>query len=594
MNLIGRLGPSTKSGILVVAAFLVFWAGLSGISGALFSGFHIADDHEIVGIHNDFVNHVSVGSVLKREIKSDFEIRFRPLYYLDRILSIRVLGDNFFVWSLYRVLLAGLTSFLLFCAARRLGFGVLEALLFPLLSMTGIQTNVWFWRGPAEAGGMLMFAAAFYCICKRERTRGGFNDALCAVFCVAMSLYKENFALAIPGLCLLKVGLDRYVDGISWRKSVGRNWPLFSGLLLFLAADLAIIKFLVGTNQIGYAGVQVNPARYAMVTLQFFAYNGQGLLLALLGTVWALHLKGKKGPFVFFTAVFALFLASQAVVYAMSGVIIGQGRYLLPASVGFSLALCAMLNGFKKETPCLPRAVHTILKIAIAGGAVFVTGLCVAFILVPSLSDSLLLVIAGVKGRAIGEHWQHKLIGFAARFAMTGSFAVVAVIVTERSQKFRTLAMALISVMLFYCLMSGFLAGRDFAREGKSVSLCLDKVKSATSTASLIVLVADPGFNVEDVTSMTKYLTIKMDRKNIRYWFFDSPMSKETYLNDWKKSTLALYGDKRIGALSGLKAASCLLILREMEKPFLESGGSEIAADFTGQKYGVLACYVRR
>jgi hypothetical protein len=46
--------------------------------------------------------------------------------------------------------------------------------------------------------------------------------------------------------------------------------------------------------------------------------------------------------------------------------------------------------------------------------------------------------------------------------------------------------------------------------------------------------------------------------------------------------------------LPELSAATCLFILNDMEKPFLESGGSEITGGFSEKKFGALACYVRK
>ena len=45
-----------KQIFLVFVIYLVIWYGISFCSKALFSGYHIEDDHEIISIHNEFVN----------------------------------------------------------------------------------------------------------------------------------------------------------------------------------------------------------------------------------------------------------------------------------------------------------------------------------------------------------------------------------------------------------------------------------------------------------------------------------------------------------------------------------------------------------
>jgi hypothetical protein len=583
-----------KSGITVVAFFCAFWFGLAASSGALFSGFHIADDHEIVSIHDEFSSHVPFGTVLKREIKSDLEIRFRPLYYFDRIMTIRALGDNFILWSLYRSLLACCTMFLLFCAARRLGLGVLEAILFPALTLVGIQSNVWFWRGPAEAEATLMLAVSLYCVCRRATAGKLFFDALLVVSCAAMSLIKENYSLAIPSLCLLKASLDRRQSGGSWKESIRPDWPLYMALLGILAIDLLIIKVFVGTNQTGYAGVQINLIKYIAVSLQFLFYNGQGIVLCLLLLGFGFFYAGKKEVILVYSLVFVVFLAPQIAVYAKSGLLAGQGRYLLPASAGFSLAICALIHGFNKDMPEVSARANMIIKTVLVLLVLSCTVFCAAVLLSGTFSSAILSVIARIKGHSAAGHWLTRLNHFAALFLFSGCLSCAGILALWKIKRLRSLALLAVFVMLSYCCMSAFNAGRGFYREGRDFKLCMDEINNHTDAASPIVVVADPGFNVEGVHSVTRYLSIKMNRRNLRYWFFDSKISNEAYLQDWKNITLCLYGNRKIDRLPELSAAACLLILNDMEKPFLESGGSGITVDFTEEKFGALACYVRK
>lgn len=189
---------SVHSNVFALLIFVAVWLGLACFSGSLFSGFHIVDDHEIIAIQNEFNGHAPLCKVMKREIGDDLSIRLRPLYYADRIFLIRLFGDNFLLWSTWRALLAVLTSFLLFLSGRSLGLGVVEAALFPLLALIGTQSNAWFWRGPAEAPAMLMFAVSLYCIAMRSgKTRLPW-DAL--LFFVCRNVFdKRKFCAHHPG-----------------------------------------------------------------------------------------------------------------------------------------------------------------------------------------------------------------------------------------------------------------------------------------------------------------------------------------------------------------------------------------------------------
>jgi hypothetical protein len=439
-----------------------------------------------------------------------------------------------------------------------------------------------------------MFAVALYCVCRRATAGKLFFDALLVVSCAAMSLIKETYSLAIPALCLLKAGLDRRQNGGSWKESVGHGWPLYAALLAILAIDLFIIRVFVGTNQIGYAGVQINLIKYVAVSLQFLFYNGQGIVLCLLLLGFGFFYTGKKEGILFYSLVFIVFLAPQIAVYAKSGLLGGQGRYLLPASAGFSLAICALLHGINKNMPELSARANVIIKTVLVLLILSCTVFCAAVLLSGTFSAAILSVIARIKGHSAADHWLNRLNHFAALFTFSGCLSCAGIVTLWKIKRLRSVALLAVFVMLSYCCMSAFNAGRGFYREGMDFKLCMDEINSHTAVASPIVVVADPGFNVEGVNSVTRYLSIKMNRRNLRYWFFDSKISGEAYLQDWKNITLRLYGNRTMDRLPELSAAACLFILNDMEKPFLESGGSEITGGFSEKKFGALACYVRK
>jgi len=202
----------------------------------------------------------------------------------------------------------------------------MEAILFPVLALVGIQSNVWFWRGPAEAEATLMFAVSLYCVCRRAPAGKLFFDALLVVSCAAMSLIKETYSLAI-----LPCAFSGRSGQAPKRRVVERinqaRLPLYAVLLGILAIDLFVIKVFVGTNQIGYAGVQINLIKYFAVSLQFLFYNGQGIVLCLLLLGFGYFYTIKKKSYWFIHWCLQLFSCRKIAVYAKSGLLAGQGRY---------------------------------------------------------------------------------------------------------------------------------------------------------------------------------------------------------------------------------------------------------------------------
>ena len=315
----------------------------------LFFRISIADDHEIISIHHEFANHASFLAVMKREITNDFSIRFRPLFYVDRIVTIKLFGDNFLLWNLYRTILAVITSFFLFRAARNFGFAFPEALLFPILALCGTQSTSWFCRGPAEALATLLFAIAFFSISLPEKHLQRLGSFVFAVSCAAMALTKENYALTIPALCVVLAYCDKSASGMSWKSCVRMRWGTYAFRCRFLIADLAIILFSVGTNQTGYAGVQLSPLTFAKVLIEFIFYNGEGLVCAALLLLFERFYKAsrEKGFVVLFA--FLALVALQAFVYAKSGLLASRGRYVLPSSVSFGFVICMLLTFFRNH-----------------------------------------------------------------------------------------------------------------------------------------------------------------------------------------------------------------------------------------------------
>jgi hypothetical protein len=588
-----------QSPLAALLLFFCLWFGMTCFSGSLFSGYHIVDDHEIISIHNDFNNHVPLLSVLKRELTNDFSIRFRPLFYADRILTIRVLGDNFLLWSIYRTIMAVFTSFLLFIAARNLGFGFWEAFLFPLLSLFGIQSNVWFWRGPAEAGATLLFAFSLYCICLRVHDRHAqpFHNIAFIISCVAMSLTKENYTLTIPSLCVLAAYFDKSRNNVSWADAIKTRWVVYAFLFCFVAADLAVINYIVGTNRIGYAGVQINVLKYAAVFCQYIVYNGEGIVLCMCILLFAVFYRNNREKSLVFISALLLFVALQSFLYAKSGLLSGQGRYLLPASIGFGLAISAILHFLKNNPNDLSGTANAFVKsiFAVVAGSAVVFNLLV--LISPGFSGTVLSATAFIKGHAAADHWTGTLHQFSIRFFVIAGISLIVCIIFWKETRRYHCALILACIMLCYCLPTAFAAGGYFSKEGKEVEKCMNEISLSVPDSSFIVIVADPGLHAEGVTSVTRYLTLKMKKKNIRYWFFDAKTNDRQYFQEWKDTTLAHFGRQRIESPATLDSAFCLLFLQDMEKPFFASlpistpVGPSLQRDFTRKKWGDLVCY---
>ena len=180
------------------------------------------------------------------------------------------------------------------------------------------------------------------------------------------------------------------------------------------------------------------------------------------------------------------------------------------------------------------------------------------------------------------------------RFAIVAIIGIISLVVFWKSKRIHSLAAALVLPMLGYCVMSAFGAGTEFSREGQDTRQCLDAIERSCTDSSLIVMIADPGYNTEEVFSLTRYLSIKSGKCNIRYWFFDSHINDRLAVKQWKDTTLSHFEARSIHTEAEINSAQCLLFLKETEQPFFSSVGFDVQKKFARKKWGAMVCYFRK
>ena len=345
------------------ALALLFWGLILGATGAVTSGYKLVDDHEILRMVADLeAPGADFTTVAKQWLAADFGIRFRPLYVVHRLSECRVFGADFTLWALYRAILAIATSVLLFAFVRRIGFSWAEAVLFAWLSLAGQQAAVWWRLGPQETLGAFLAAGAMLLVAMSacsEHKRWWHTPAALACI-IAMSLCKESFVLFVPALAVLRVWLTRQSrPELSWRQAARRNAAFTASLLLVSLVEVIVIVACVGTNTIGYAGVDAMTLKKMLFTAANFLRKTDfwlilGGALFLLGANLRARrrldrqcftfLKHFIGPLVFSAAI----LAPQILLYAKSGI---SERYRLPAIFGLTILTISLYRYFVRNHP---------------------------------------------------------------------------------------------------------------------------------------------------------------------------------------------------------------------------------------------------
>jgi hypothetical protein len=143
----GSKYPSANSQAFCVLACFMFWFLLFYTTGLFSSAFHLIDEHILLEIHADLTGpDAHLGDVVKKWMVMDFnERRFRPLYYISRVLRTELFGLSWPVWSFYSAFLAASTSAALFLFGTLLGFTTFSSLCLAALSTLGRPSIIW-WR----------------------------------------------------------------------------------------------------------------------------------------------------------------------------------------------------------------------------------------------------------------------------------------------------------------------------------------------------------------------------------------------------------------------------------------------------------------
>jgi hypothetical protein len=348
---------SWKLGII----FLLFWFGVLMVTGALFSGFHFTDDHDVIRIDKSLT-----GTTVAREARLFFndltgsKLRFRPFYQFHRRLVTAVLGTDFIAWSVYTGLLASLTTFFLFLFMRTTGFEVIESILFAALTLLGPQAAIWWKLGANETLGFFLFSIALYFMSRSvcALRRKNLYNAFFIFFTLLASWSKESFILTIPALAAWKLALvyesdkqQRLENGSSllffssiWL-AVKKTWLTLSLLLLICVVELVHIVSSVGTTGIQYAGYEGFSFSIFFKTIAQSLNAVYGWIVFVLAVVITIGVirsrrssRGEKqyqplDALLLPVILAGLIVVPQLVLYMKSGII---ERYLLPAVMGYA------------------------------------------------------------------------------------------------------------------------------------------------------------------------------------------------------------------------------------------------------------------
>jgi len=282
--------------------------------------FHIVDDHEILRFAQ---GPVDLNSLLNADVLSG---RFRPLYYVIRVLQVHLLGGSALAWHVMMGVIGAATCFLLYAAPRQFIRPAYALIALTTLLLFPYAPMIWVRLGPQEGIGSLLLASALLGLglVWRGKTWG---DWLFAGGAILAGFYKESFALIIPALLLLRIAMQIYL-----KRPLRAMLPvlLLLGLVGALQIGLIVAAYLM-PNSYGMSQVAGSASRLQPL-LQLLARPGGSIPLVCAGI--AMFRRQKRLVLVLVGA-YALWLVPQALMY---GELLSE-RYWWPAIIGAACGL---------------------------------------------------------------------------------------------------------------------------------------------------------------------------------------------------------------------------------------------------------------
>lgn len=319
--------------------------------GTLTSGFHLVDDWELARYTDRMtLEHISLWECMKDAMGYDLTLRFRPLYYINRVLASAVFGINLTALSIIKAIEIVIAHVTLYYCARQMKCGMACAALFALTVMVGYQSAVWWKLGPQESYAIMMFAIGFFLLLKWLHGGAKWYAYASVAFFFLMSVYKEPFILLLPfvGLYILYEELQgkRFTAANVW-EAVKIRLPYLLAIGIIFAVEILLIAFVIGTNNYDYIGLDesITLRQYLEIwhqaghaNLKWYRRFGLVMFMILL-IYWE-----QSRKLIWEAALALAIIVPQCVAYSKTSL---QERYILPCVLGFAFFFVIVAVNFR-------------------------------------------------------------------------------------------------------------------------------------------------------------------------------------------------------------------------------------------------------
>ncbi|RHU94534.1 hypothetical protein DXC11_04110 [Firmicutes bacterium OM08-11AC] len=370
--------------ILALLAGTVIVAGILCIAQTIWSGYHFLDDHELFRIEQSANQGQPLLTTVKAWILNDLRVRYRPLYWTERVTVGYLFGSNLTAWNIWTAVKGVFSFALLYLTARFLKNTRLISFVFPMIIMLGAQFTPWYRSANQESTGLLLCSAILCLITAqynhRKFTSVAYNVPI-VILVVLSGLVKESFTLFMPVFPALKLWLE-YWDGCdaSWMgtsrkgrllRMIRKNLVVYLCILVAFLFNVYMILFRVGVDQISYAGFHkdTNLGQYLYGISNSLFQNMKwntliaGLLLLMMLLCYQLIEKYNIRKYLSLCAILVCAMVLQLVAHARSQM---WERYLFPYIIAYAL-LFVLLGYHIFEKDKFRRKIYFAVLLALLG-----------------------------------------------------------------------------------------------------------------------------------------------------------------------------------------------------------------------------------
>lgn len=349
---------------VVFLGTIAFW-GVLHWTGALYSGWHFVDDHELIRMSVAFQHYgQSVLGQIKAWMVNDLHWRYRPMYWVERVICARLWGSDLLFWNYYTALKGVVTFVCLYYTARFLKYDRWISILFPCVILLGEQYTPWYRSANQESTGILFLSGTLCLIAAQayyRKYKSVVYNALIVAGSILCGLTKESFTLFMPAFILLKLWLEYWdvdEDGGKGRRFLTclRQMAVPAALILLsMSFNIYMLLFRVGVDKVSYAGFQKGVSlgeyyRGIKISLNYNmrTYTVAGALILLLAIVCYKNLEKKSvKKYLEWLLIGVFVMAVQLVAHAKS---LMWQRYIIPYIVGYALVfLLLAYRCFEKD-----------------------------------------------------------------------------------------------------------------------------------------------------------------------------------------------------------------------------------------------------